>query len=118
MFVDYSVLIAWILLTIGSSREAAQTLNLSLLNAFQLNPQRVPTGHSTFSSVQSLSRVRLFATPLTIACQDPLSMGFSRQESWSGFPCPPSGDLPDPGIEPMSGASPALADGFFATSTT
>ena len=63
MFVDYSVLIAWILLTIGSSREAAQTLNLSLLNAFQLNPQRVPTGHSTFSSVQSLSRVRLFATP-------------------------------------------------------
>ena len=42
-------LIVWFLLTIGSSREAAQTLNLSLLNAFQLNPQRVPIGHSTFT---------------------------------------------------------------------
>ena len=39
------------------------------------------------------SRVRLFATPWTIACQAPLSMGFSRQEHWSGLPCPPPGDL-------------------------
>ena len=47
-----------------------------------------------------LSRVRLFATPWTAARQAPLSMGFSRQESWSGLPCPPPGDLPNPGIEP------------------
>ena len=48
----------------------------------------------------------------------PLSMGFSRQEYWSGSPCPPPGDLPNPGIEPGSLMSPALAGGFFTTSTT
>ena len=48
---------------------------------------------------QSLSRVLLFVTLWTIACQAPLSMEFSRQEFWSGFPCPPPGDLPDPGIQ-------------------
>ena len=41
-------------------------------------------------------------TPGTVACQAPLSMGFSRQEYWSGLPCPPPGDLPNPGIEPGS----------------
>ena len=51
------------------------------------------------SSVQSLSRVRLFATPWTVAYQAPPSMGFSWQEYWSGMPCPPPGDPPDPGIE-------------------
>ena len=56
-------------------------------------------------SVKSLSRVRLFATPWTVACQAPLSMGFSRQEYWSGLPFPSPGDLPNPGIEP---GSPAL----------
>ena len=56
-----------------------------------------------------LSCVRLFGTTWTIACQAPLSMEFSRQEQWSGLPFPPPGDLPDPGIEPMSLASPALA---------
>ena len=50
-----------------------------------------------------------------IACQAPLSMGFSRQEYWSGLPCPPPGDLPNPGIETMSLISPALADGLFTT---
>ena len=40
-------------------------------------------------------------------------MGFSKQEYWSGFPCPPPGDLPDPEIKPVSLASPALAGGFF-----
>ena len=47
-----------------------------------------------------LCRVQLFATLWTVASQAPLSMGFSRQEYWSGLPCPPSGDLTDPGIEP------------------
>ena len=61
------------------------------------------------------SRVCLFATPWTLARQAPLLMGFSRQEYWSGLPCPPPGDLPDPGIEPASLTSPALAGGFFTT---
>ena len=54
--------------------------------------------------VKSLSRVRLFVTPWTVAYQAPLSMGFSRQECWSGLPFPSLGDLPDPGIEPRSPA--------------
>ena len=48
------------------------------------------------------SRVQLFAISWTIACQAPQSMGFSRQEYWSGLPRPPPGDLPHPGMEPMS----------------
>ena len=55
--------------------------------------------------VKSLGRVRLFATPLTVAYQASPSMGFSRQEYWSGLPFPSPGDLPDPEIEP---GSPAL----------
>ena len=62
-----------------------------------------------------LSRVRLFVTPWTAAHQTPLSMGFSRQEYWSGVPCLPSGDLHDSGIEPTSPVSPALAGRFFIT---
>ena len=54
--------------------------------------------------MKSLSRVRLFATLWTVARQAPLSMGFSRQEYWSGLPFPSPGDLPDPGIEPGSPA--------------
>ena len=57
------------------------------------------------SEVKLLSRVRLFATPCTAAHQAALSMGFSRQEYWSGLPFPSPGDLPNPGIEP---GSPAL----------
>ena len=59
------------------------------------------------------SHAQLIATLWTVAHQASLSMGFSRQEYWSAFPCPPSGDLPDPGIEPVSLVSPALAAGFF-----
>ena len=60
--------------------------------------------------VKSLSRVQLFATPWTVAYQALPSMGFSRQERWSGLPFPSPGDLPDPGMEPRS---PALqADAF------
>ena len=50
--------------------------------------------------VKSLSCVRLFATPWTVAYQAPQSMGFSRQEYWCGLPFPSPGDLPDPGIKP------------------
>ena len=58
--------------------------------------------------IQSFSRVRLFATSWTIACQAPLSMGFFKQEYRSGLSFPPPGDLPDPGIKPASPVSPAL----------
>ena len=64
------------------------------------------------------SRIQLFATPWTLARQPPLSMEFSRQEYWSGLPCPPPGNLPNPGIKSMSLASPALAGGFFTTDAT
>ena len=65
-----------------------------------------------------LFSVQLFVTLWTVAHQAPVSSEFSRQEYWSGLPCPPPGDLPDPGIEHTSLASPALAGGFFTTSAT
>ena len=58
-----------------------------------------------------------YVTPRTVAHQAPLSMGFSRQKYWSGLPFPPPGDLPDPGIESKSPASPSLGGGFFMTET-
>ena len=58
---------------------------------------------------------QLFVTPWTVAHQVPLPMEFSKQEYWSGLPCPLPGDLPNSGIEPTSLASPALAGGFFTT---
>ena len=63
-------------------------------------------------------RSLLFATPWTVAHQSSLSMGFSRQEYWSGLPHPSPGDLPDPGIKRVSLMSLALAGRFFTTSTT
>ena len=67
---------------------------------------------------QLFSRVQLFAAPWTVARWAPLSRGFSRLEYWNGLPCPPPGDLPNPGIEPASLMSPALADEFFITSAS
>ena len=63
-------------------------------------------------TTKSLSRVQLFVTPWTVACQAPLSMGFSRKEYWSGLPRPPPGDLSHMGIKPVP---PALSGGFFTT---
>ena len=68
--------------------------------------------------VRVISHVWLCVTPQTVAHQAPLSTGFSRQEYWSGLPCPSPGDLPDPVIKPASLASPALAGGFFTTVAT
>ena len=65
--------------------------------------------------VQLLSCVRLFETLWTVARWAPLSVGFPRQECWSGLPFSPAGGLPDLGIEPESPASPVLAGGFFTT---
>ena len=64
------------------------------------------------------SHVQLFATHWTAAVQAPLSMGFSRQEYWSGWLCCASGYLPDPEIEPTCLLSPALAGSFFTSSAT
>jgi len=67
------------------------------------------------------SQFWLFMTLWTVARQASLSTGFSRQEYWSEFmslPCPPAGDLPDPGIKPTSLMSPVFASGFFTTNTT
>ena len=72
-----------------------------------------------FMCVQSrFSRVQLFAILWTVARQTPLSMGFSRQEYWSGLSCPPPGELPNQGTEPACLMSPALAGRFFTTSAT
>ena len=63
-------------------------------------------------------RVRLLATVWTIAHKAPLSLGFSRQGYWSGLPFPSPGDLPNPGIKPVSLMPPALAGGFFTMSAS
>ena len=65
--------------------------------------------------VHACSVVSDSVTPSTVAHQVPLSGGFPRQEYWSGLPFPPAGDLPNPGIEPVSFASPTLAGEFFTT---
>ena len=77
-----------------------------------------PTFLSCVCALSRFSRVPLFVTLWTVALQAPLSMGFSRQEYWSGLPFPPPGELPDPGIELSSLMSPALTAGFFTSSTT
>ena len=64
------------------------------------------------------SRVQLFVTLWTTACQPPLSMRFSRQDSWSGLPYSPPKDFPSSGLKPMSLMSLALAGGFFNTGAT
>ena len=75
-----------------------------------------PQFFSCVCMLTCFSRVWLFAILWTVAYQAPLSTGFPKQEYWSGLPYPPPGDLPDPGIEPASLTSPALAGGFFTTS--
>ena len=116
----------------GSSRPRDQTrvscITNGLLHCRQIlywlshqgSPQRInwihihnPVHPSTLSH---FSHVQLFETLRNVAHQAPLSMGFPRQEYWSGLPCPPLEDLPDPGIKPGSLTSPALADRFFMTS--
>ena len=63
-------------------------------------------------------RVRVESLQCVRLCEDPLSMRFSRQEYWSGLPCPPPGNLPNPGIEHASLMSLAFPGGFFTTSAT
>ena len=70
------------------------------------------------SMLSCFSHVQFFATPWTVVHQASLSMDFSSQEYWNRLPFPPPGDLPNPGIEPSSLSSPALAGGFFTASDT
>ena len=67
---------------------------------------------------KSLQSYLILCDPWIVTCQAPLSIGISRKQYWSGLPCPPPGDLPDPGMEPIALMSPALAGGFFTTSAT
>ena len=74
--------------------------------------------HKPVCMLSHFSHIQLCAILRTVAHQAPLSKEFSRQEYWSGLPCPPPGDLPDPGIKPVSLTPLALAGRFFTTSTT
>ena len=77
------------------------------------------TFHSSRACLLSrFSPVRLFATPWIVACEAPLSMGFSRHRYWSGLPFPPPRDLPDPGIHAVPLVSPVLAGRLFTSSVT
>ena len=76
------------------------------------------TGLIFYACAQLLNHVQLFGTPWTVARHVPLSMGFSRQEYCSGLPFPSRGDLLDPGMEPVSLASPASTGRLFTTSAT
>ena len=84
-----------------------------LFHEFSNTTQGVHDDESACAQV--LSHVQVFVIPWTVAHQSPLSIGFSRQEYWSGLPFPSPGDLPDPGTEPKSAVSTALAGGFFTT---
>ena len=88
-----------------TTREARTGLPLNQLCHFQ----------AVWLQASHLSCVRLCVMLWTVAHQAPLSVGFSRQEYWSGLPFPPPGDLLDPGIEPKFPASPELAGRFFTT---
>ena len=80
--------------------------------------QQSSLGGNIYHCACVFSCVRLFLTPGTVARQAPLSMGFSRQEHWSGLPFPTPGHHPNLGINPLSLASHALSDGFFTTAPT
>ena len=85
-----------------------QNPNINVHRSFTHNGQKLHTNCGC--ALRHVSRrVWLFATPWTVVHQAPLSVGVSRQEYWRGLPCPPPGDLPDPGIEPTFLMSPALA---------
>ena len=78
----------------------------------------VRTMQDTACVLSRSSHVGLFVTLWTVDLQAPQSMGFFRQDYWSGLPCLPPGNLPNPGSETASLTSPALAGGFFITSAT
>ena len=103
-------------LDISLSSLTSTTLGSSLYACVSL-PEKI-LRKPTSCMLSHFSHVRLIVTLWIVAHQAAVSMEFSRQEYWSGLPCPSPWDLPDPGIEPTSLMSPVLEDGFFTTSTT
>ena len=87
--------------------------SLTILDDIAALPRQLQRALLVQCMLSHFSYVQLFVTPCTVARQAPLSVGFFRQEYWSGLPCPPPVDLSDPGIKPVSLTSPALAGGFF-----
>ena len=109
---------AWLFSFIGFSLSKVSNYFMNSIFTWRWNISWVHSDTSVLKvkvKMKSLSRVRLFATPWTVAYQASLSMGFSRQEYWSGLPFPSPGDLPNPGTEPLSPKSPALASRLFTT---
>ena len=95
-----------------------------VVNSFVFSSNKLPCKDLLLLATQNDNILRMctvpqlcptLATPWTVACQTPLSMGLSKQEYYGGLPVPPPGGLPDPGIKPISPASPALASKFFNT---
>ena len=93
-------------------------MNLTCTHFFICHLHYISYYNKSCVLLSHLRHVQLFGILWIRAHQAPLSMGFSRQGYWSGLPCSPSGNFPNPGIEPVSLMSPALAGGFFTTSTT
>ena len=117
--------VLWILVALNSwpscgriftSPSLSFLINLSNVNF--LKKRVIPGTQMGVCVLSHFSRVHLFVTLWAVVHQVPLSMGFSRQEYWSGLPFSPPGDLPGPGIEPVSPTSPTLAGGFFTSSAT
>ena len=103
----------YIMIIYNSSMEYSvwHIINICWINQYIKAPLSRP--NTSYWVLSFFSRVQLFATLWSVAYQAPLSMGFSRQQYWSGLPCPSPGNLPNAGIKPVSPAAPALqADSF------
>ena len=93
----------------NQKKKRKRFLHHSRLSSITINVnEKHPCNEPCMYMLSRFSRVRLFATLWTVARQAFLSIGFSRQEYWSGLPCPPSGDLPNPGIKSVSLIPPAV----------
>ena len=108
---------------VGSEHVYSRTDEKKFWHGFKIQSRRqtvfsAPTPNLCAGVPGRFSCIRLFAAPWAIFPRLLCPWGFSRQESWRGWPCPPPGDLPDPGIEPTSLLTPTLASSFFTTSTT
>ena len=95
-----------------------ENLNLNMIRFCLPNMLKTIICQSRYCVLSRFSCVWFFVTPWTLTCQAPLFMGFSKQEYWNGLLCPPPGDLPNPGMEPVSHMSLALAGRFFITNAT
>ena len=100
----------------GGWRYLSWSASTLILSSFHVSSP-MPWTYISCAVLSSYSYVWFFVTPWTVAHQAPLSIWFSREEYWSGLPCPPPGNLPDPGINSKSLMSPALPGRFFTSGT-